>query len=136
MHKVLLFCCLLLPNLTFGQVVKAQLIHFSADSLPPDCGYSMQVATLHFRLLETEGLHKKGEEILVKIMCAEQFGRKVYANKRTYQLTLHSTLTEPEWAQKELSLNAQSVESFAQEPQPFFWCSTLKRLKRFKSFFS
>jgi hypothetical protein len=136
MHQVLLICCLLLPNLAFGQIVQAQLIHFSADSLPPTCGYSFYVATLHFRLLETEGLHKKGEEMLVKIMCAEQFGRKVYANMRTYQLTLHSPLTEPEWAQKELGLNAQSVASFAQEPRPFFWCSTLKRRKRFKSFFS
>ena len=132
MHKVLLFCCLLLPNLTFGQVVKAQLIHFSADSLPPDCGYSMQVATLQFRLLETEGVHKKGEEILVKIMCPEMFDRKLYANNRTYQLTLHSPLTEPEWAQKEFGLNALSVEAFAKESRPFFWCGTLKRLKSFK----
>jgi len=128
MHQVLIFCCLLLPNLAFGQVVKVKLIHFSADSLPPNCGYSQYVATLRFRLLETEGLHKKGEEILVKFMCPERFGREVYANNRTYQLTLHSPLTEPEWAQKEFSLSDLAVESLAKEPRPFFWCGTLKRL--------
>lgn len=125
--KRALLLCLLFPSLAFGQAaLKVKLIDFTPDKIGAACGYQAEATTLKFALLADGGTLKRGQKILVKIVCPADLGRELYENNRAYVVTLYSPAAEPSWVKKANRWHMASA--YEKERLPRFWSSALKRL--------
>ena len=125
--KHLIFLFLFIPLLTICQnnlTFKAQLIDYTPDKIPAYCGYFAFVTTLKFQLSENVDTLKKGQNIILLIMCPREKGMDLYENEHEYYVT---TYGESEEDKKEVSLAWSIVENYINEKIPKIWCKKLEK---------
>ena len=118
---------LLIPTLILcktSQSFKVKLIDYSTDKIPAYCGVIAFATTLKFELLENADPLKKGQNILVIIICPRELGIEHYVNNHQYELTVYGNSKQDKKLIEEYPWTI--FNKYENEKHPGLWCKELK----------